>query len=74
MPDDWNDEEYGNWEAPMKDNPAYKSFWGMVNLVQEDVQGFGFIGFDVWQVKCGTFFDSINITDDKAEADNRAPK
>merc|ERR1712232_184205 len=23
-PDDWDDEEDGEWEAPMKDNPAYK--------------------------------------------------
>ena len=23
-PDDWADEEDGEWEAPMKDNPAYE--------------------------------------------------
>merc|ERR1712113_749677 len=26
-PDDWDDEEDGEWEAPMKDNPAYKGDW-----------------------------------------------
>merc|ERR1712242_593372 len=26
-PDDWDDEEDGDWEAPMKDNPAYKGDW-----------------------------------------------
>merc|ERR1712012_769078 len=26
-PDDWDDEEDGDWEAPMKDNPAYKGEW-----------------------------------------------
>merc|ERR1712048_964577 len=26
-PDDWDDEEDGEWEAPMKDNPAYKGEW-----------------------------------------------
>merc|ERR1739844_367175 len=25
--DDWDDEEDGEWEAPMKDNPAYKGDW-----------------------------------------------
>merc|ERR1712085_161885 len=26
-PDDWDDEEDGEWEAPMKDNAAYKGDW-----------------------------------------------
>merc|ERR550525_2181226 len=26
-PDNWDDEEDGEWEAPMKDNPAYKGDW-----------------------------------------------
>merc|ERR1712203_85722 len=26
-PDDWDDEEDGEWEAPMKDNPAFKGEW-----------------------------------------------
>merc|ERR1712129_167292 len=30
---------------------------------------FGFIGFDLWQVKGGTIFDNVIITDDVAEAD-----
>merc|ERR1740121_673317 len=30
---------------------------------------FGFIGFDPWQVKGGTIFDNVIITDDAAEAD-----
>ena len=28
----------------------------------------GVLGFEVWQVKSGTIFDSIMITDDEAEA------
>merc|ERR1712232_1105801 len=28
-PDDWDDEEDGEWEAPMKDNPAYKGDWSV---------------------------------------------
>merc|ERR1712050_454532 len=26
-PEDWDDEEDGDWEAPMKDNPAFKGEW-----------------------------------------------
>merc|ERR1712190_344767 len=96
-PDDWDDEEDGEWEAPMKDNPAYKGEWtgkrisnpaykGMweakkiANPEYEDddkvykFADFGFIGFDLWQVKGGTIFDNIIITDDKSEADSFAKK
>merc|ERR1739846_173575 len=96
-PDDWDDEEDGEWEAPMKDNPAYKGDWygkrisnpaykgfweakKIANPEYEDddaiykYEDFGFIGFDLWQVKGGTIFDNIIITDDKAEADNLAAK
>merc|ERR1711870_121895 len=96
-PDDWDNEEDGEWEAPMKDNPAYKGDWygkrisnpaykgiweakKIANPEYEDdnnvykYEDFGFIGFDLWQVKGGTIFDNIIITDDKAEADNFAAK
>merc|ERR1719224_41684 len=68
-PDDWDDEEDGEWEAPMKANPDY---------VDDDeiykYDEFGFIGFDLWQVKGGTIFDNVIITDDKSEADEFAKK
>merc|ERR1712183_707863 len=35
---------------------------------------FGFLGFDLWQVKGGTIFDNIILCDDKAEADSFAKK
>ena len=35
---------------------------------------FGFIGFDLWQVKGGTIFDNVIITDDVSEADAFAKK
>merc|ERR1712187_577745 len=96
-PDDWDDEEDGEWEAPMKDNPAfkgewtvkrisnpaYKGFWEakkIDNPEYEDDNGvykyadFGFIGFDLWQVKGGTIFDNVIVTDDVAEADAFAKK
>merc|ERR1740129_2245190 len=82
-PDDWDDEEDGEWEAPMKDNPAYKGDWyvkRISNPAYEDDDAlyqyadFGFIGFDLWQVKGGTIFDNVIITDDVAEADAFAKK
>merc|ERR1719512_181222 len=92
-PDDWDDEEDGEWEAPMKDNPAYKGDWTVKrisnpaykgiweakkipnpNFVDDDAvykyADFGFIGIDLWQVKGGTIFDNVIITDDVAEADS----
>jgi len=91
-PDDWDDEEDGEWEAPMKDNPAYKGDWSVKRISNPAYKGvweakkianpefvdddavykyddFGFIGFDLWQVKGGTIFDNVIITDDVAEAD-----
>merc|ERR1712117_496033 len=96
-PDDWDDEEDGDWEAPMKDNPAYKGEWMVKRISNPAYKGFweakkianpdyadddsvykytdfGFIGFDLWQVKVNTIFDNIIITDDKAEADSFAKK
>merc|ERR1712216_701004 len=37
-PSDWDDEEDGEWEAPMKDNDAYKGEWYAADL-QSRVQG-----------------------------------
>jgi len=96
-PDDWDDEEDGEWEAPMKDNEAYKGDWSAKRISNPAYKGiweakkianpkfedddklykyadFGFIGFDLWQVKGGTIFDNIMITDDAAEADSFAKK
>merc|ERR1712232_485042 len=96
-PDDWGDEEDGEWEAPMKDNPAYKGEWSVKRISNPAYKGFweakkianpeyedddsvykytdfGFIGFDLWQVKGGTIFDNIIIADDVAEADEFAKK
>merc|ERR1712046_234324 len=96
-PDDWDDEEDGEWEAPMKDNEAYKGDWYGKRISNPSYKGiweakkianpeyedddavykysdFGFLGFDLWQVKGGTIFDNIIITDDVAEADTFAKK
>merc|ERR1712040_17182 len=94
---DWDDEEDGEWEAPMKDNPAYKGDWYGKRISNPAYKGvweakkianpeyvdddsvykfddFGFLGFDLWQVKAGTIFDNVIVTDDKAEADAFAKK
>merc|ERR1711933_242428 len=96
-PDDWDDDEDGEWEAPMKDNPAFKGEWVAKRISNPAYKGFweakkidnpeyedddsvykfadfGFIGFDLWQVKGGTIFDNVIITDDQAEADSFTKK
>merc|ERR1712087_495334 len=64
-------------------NPAYKGFWEAKKIANPEYEDddavykfadFGFIGFDLWQVKVGTIFDNVIITDDKAEADVFAKK
>merc|ERR1712119_180297 len=96
-PDDWDDEEDGDWEAPMIDNPEYKGEWSVKRISNPAYKGFweqkkianpeykdddavykyddfGFLGFDLWQVKGGTIFDNVILTDDTAEADAFAKK
>merc|ERR1712222_52876 len=78
-----NPEYKGEWSVKRISNPAYKGFWEakkILNPEYEDddsvykFEDFGFIGFDLWQVKSGTIFDNVIITDDAAEADGFAKK
>merc|ERR1739838_813548 len=64
-----NPEYLGVWEAKKIDNPEYIDDDEVYKFAE-----FGSIGFDLWQVKGGTIFDNIIITDDKAEADDFAKK
>merc|ERR1712093_115236 len=65
-----SDPEYkGVWTAKDIDNPEYEDDEN-VYLYEET----GFIGFDLWQVKGGTIFDNVMITDDVAKADEMAKK
>merc|ERR1719449_336178 len=72
----------GEWKAKRIANPAYKGVWAPKKIanpayVEDDTIGqyasFGWVGIDVWQVKSGTIFDNLLITDDidtaKAAAD-----
>merc|ERR1719164_80259 len=78
-----NPDYKGDWSSKRISNPAYKGFWEAKKIanpkyVDDDsvysYEDFGFIGFDLWQVKSGSIFDNIIITDDAAEADKFAEK
>merc|ERR1712137_1056178 len=78
-----NPDYKGDWKAKRISNPEYKGVWEAKKIdnpeyVDDDAvykyADFGFIGFDLWQVKAETIFDNIIITDDVAEADAFAAK
>jgi len=78
-----NDAYKGEWFVKRISNPAYKGVWEAKKIANPDYQeddsvykfdDFSFIGFDLWQVKGGTIFDNVIITDDVAEADGFAKK
>ncbi|BFZ00166.1 hypothetical protein BsWGS_03205 [Bradybaena similaris] len=68
-----NPEYKGDWKPKQIDNPNYKGKWVHPEIdnpeYTPDAQlyaydDFAAIGFDLWQVKAGTIFDNILITDD----------
>merc|ERR1712028_270660 len=78
-----NPEFKGEWSVKRISNSAYKGVWEAKKIANPEYEDdnavykysdFGFIGFDLWQVKGGTIFDNVIITDDKAEADKFAEK
>jgi len=78
-----NPEFKGEWKAKMIDNPAYKGEWihPMVanpDFVDDDTlykyDNLGGVGIEIWQVKSGTIFDNILVTDNEAEAKEFAAK
>lgn len=59
-----NPDYKGPWEHPMIDNPEYtedKDLYLQKNLA--------FAGFELWQVKSGSVFDNIIVTDSVEEAE-----
>ncbi|ESO10248.1 hypothetical protein HELRODRAFT_122321, partial [Helobdella robusta] len=54
----------GSWVHPEIDNPAY-----VADSKLYSYSDIGAIGFDLWQVKSGSIFDNILITDDEAYAE-----
>merc|ERR1719468_733057 len=78
-----NPDYKGEWKAKRIANPAYKGVWEakkipnpkyVENTKVYKYDDFGFVGFDLWQVKAAAFFDNLIITDDVAEADKFAEK
>merc|ERR1712185_548636 len=59
----------GFWEAKKIANSKFVDDDSLYSYAD-----FGFIGFDLWQVKGGSIFDNVIITDDAAEADKLAEK
>merc|ERR1711953_128184 len=75
MMDDPSDKKPDDWveEKRMVDSEAKKPEYEDDDNVYKYAD-FGFIGFDLWQVKGGTIFDNVIICDDKTEADALSAK
>jgi len=78
-----NPEYKGEWTGKRIPNPAFKGAWEAKKIANPDFvddpqlykyADFGFVGFDVYQVKGSTIFDNIIVTDSIAEADEFAKK
>jgi len=74
-----NPEYKGEWKARQIDNPDYKGPWVHPEIEnpeydEEEAKTIGKfdevckLGFDLWQVKSGTIFDNLMITDDPEAA------
>jgi calreticulin len=73
-----NPEYKGEWKAKKIDNPDYKGPWVHPEIDNPEYEfdanmysyaSHAYIGFDLWQVKSGTVFDNIIVTDDIKEAE-----
>jgi calreticulin len=56
-----NEDYKGIWEAPMIKNPEYVDGSGDELYKFEDLK---YVAFELWQVKSGSIFDNILVTDD----------
>ncbi|EXB66045.1 hypothetical protein L484_004111 [Morus notabilis] len=86
-PEDWDEEEDGEWTAPTTPNPEYKGPWKAKKIKNPNYKGkwkaplidnpdfkddpnlyvfpnLKYVGIELWQVKSGTLFDNVLITDD----------
>jgi len=73
-----NPEYKGEWKPKQKSNPDYKGKWVHPEIANPDYEedrtlahysDIGAVGFELWQVKSGSLFDNILVTDSVAEAD-----
>jgi len=69
----------GPWKAKKIDNPDYKGPWVHPEIDNPEYtpddtlysyESFGAIGIDIWQVKSGSVFDNIILTDSVKEAED----
>ena len=78
-----NPEYKGPWTPTMIDNPDYKGPWVHPKIPNPDYKydenmykvckdGCSHVGFELWQVKTGTVFDDIIVTDSPEEAEKFA--
>jgi calreticulin len=79
MDGDWeppmidNPEYKGEWKPKQIPNPNYKGVWIHPEIDNPEYSAddklymykdIGAVGFDLWQVKSGTIFDNVLVTDD----------
>jgi len=69
----------GEWKPAQIDNPNYKGSWVHPEIPNPDFvdhkdvykyDDIGSVGIEIWQVKAGTIFDNIIVTDDVKEAES----
>lgn len=73
-----NPDYKGPWKAKQIDNPDYKGPWVHPEIDNPEYEAddtlyayesFGAIGIDIWQVKSGSIFDNVILSDSVAEAE-----
>jgi len=76
-----NPDYKGEWKPRMIENPAYKGEWVHPLIPNPDYydddtlylyEDNGAVGFELWQVKAGTIFDNVLVTDSLSEAEKWA--
>lgn len=76
-----NPEYKGEWKQKMMDNPDYKGIWEAPDIDNPEYKpnpdlyiypDSKYVGFELWQVKAGTIFDNIIVTDSLEEANKFA--
>lgn len=72
-----NPEYKGEWKQKMMENPDYKGIWVAPDIDNPEYKpnpdlyiypDSKYVGFELWQVKAGTIFDNIIVTDSLEEA------
>jgi calreticulin len=73
-----NPDYSGAWKPKMISNPEYKGEWKAKRIENPDYEAdpsfhvfrnMKFVGFELWQVKSGSIFDNIIVTDSVEEAE-----